>query len=198
MNRPSDLQSLDPAPLGADDPQQVLQWIRQEFADLPAEAPTIVYEALRAVVWKLLSARVYGDGMGVWHDVLRQASSLCSGSSVAIGERLRALSDLALESTRFGAIHSVDLAMSREHVTEILRAIQALGGVAKRSDVIKATRLRQANLSRILNSLTAIGLVERREQGREVLVSLTSLARDQLSRPPNGKSGLEVTPSLVA
>jgi DNA-binding transcriptional ArsR family regulator len=141
-----------------------------------------IYEALRSATWKLLTGRVYGPEMRDWHDVFRRSASLLTElGEPGVGERVGAMADLALESARFGAKHSVESVMCKSHVLEIIKALQVRGGAAKRGEIMSATGLRQSNLSRVLAVMAAVGLVDRQPEGKEVRFSVTRKALEALA-----------------
>lgn len=172
--------------------------IRDILRDPDRETAEATYEAMRSASWRLLTSRTFGSEIEDWLDLFGQTAALLRANRFEdLGERTMTLADLATESARFGAIHSHEQAISKQHVLDVLRAIGEAG--ARRTEIMNATRLKQANLSRILANLAAIGLIERTAIGREASFSLTSAGRDALSprnMHPRGNSRLIVEPGV--
>lgn len=158
------------------------------------------YEALRSAVWKLLTSRLYGEAMRDWQDVCRRGAALMrSHGAENQAEKTLTLAELALESARFGDVHQRVRVAARPQVRKLLHILSQHGGQAMRDVVLEEAGLGQANLSRILATLASIGFVERVTLGREVHLTLTSLGREALSRPPStptGAGGLSIEPSI--
>jgi hypothetical protein len=181
-------QNLAALSLGELDAGDALTSIRAILSKGGGEVEAHVYETLRAATWKLLTARAYGDKVREWHDVLSQLTALAAATAQAnLAMRIDVLSDLLSESINFGDANPAEDLMRREHVTDILRAIQALNprlGTASRGDIKAKTQLKDANLSRILANMVAAGLVERNSFGKQALFALTDLSRKLLNSPP--------------
>jgi DNA-binding MarR family transcriptional regulator len=166
--------------LGELDPKETLNVVFAAAQTKTEDLHHRTLEALRSNTWKLLTSRVYGADAREWHDVFRKSASLFAKIDEHISLQIRVLADMALESARFGAIHSLQEIASKEHVSEILEVLAQEGGCARRGKIIEATRLKQANLSRIIANMCAVGLLDRTLKGREVELYLTTLAREYL------------------
>jgi DNA-binding MarR family transcriptional regulator len=180
MKPSSVLENLERLSLAELDAEDTLNLVQQALHSKIDNLNARVFEALRSNTWKLLTARIYGEDMRKWHDVFRKCASLFASIDPVASIQIRVLSDMALESARFGSINSLKEMLSKEHVAEILQVIEREGGQAKRAKIIELTGLRQANLSRILANMSAVGLVDRDIQGREVALSLTVIAKEHL------------------
>ena len=178
---------------------QAVATIRKLLRNPDRDAAAAVYEAMRSASWRLLTSRTFGDEIENWFDLFSQTSALLRANNFDdFSERITTLADLAMESARFGSLHSHEQAIAKQHVLEVLRAIGENG--ARKIEVMNSTGLRQANLSRILANLAAIGLIERKSIGKEALFSLTRAGRDALFPKdvrPHGGSGLIVRPGVV-
>lgn len=185
------LASLDIAP------EEVIANVRSSLKNPNREAAEATYEALRAASWRLLTSRVFGNEIEAWLDLFGQAAALLRRDFGDLSERITALADLAMESARFGELHSHQKAIAKEHVIDVLRAIGKKG--ARKTEVMNATGLKQANLSRILANLIAIGLVDRKSIGKEASFTLSAAGLDALSPnnvSPRGRGGLVVSPGV--
>jgi DNA-binding transcriptional ArsR family regulator len=186
---------LEQLALGELSRDQAIQVVTDAIGVGDEDLAVASYEALRSLTWKLLTGRIYGAEMRDWHDLMRQAaSSLSVTGKTPLSERVRTLAELVLESARFGEVHSSAELLSKPHVQSILKAIRARGGEARRQGIMAATGLRQSNLSRFLSSMSALGLVERRQHGREVMLRLT----DAEPRPGTSQTHLNVSPPFAS
>jgi predicted transcriptional regulator len=177
-------------------PEEAVSGLRLSLKEPSREAAEAVYEALRAASWRLLTSRIYGSEIEAWFDLFSQAAALLRRDFGDLSERTTALADLATESARFGALHSHEQAIAKEHVIDVLRAIGKNG--ARKAEVMNATGLKQANLSRILANLIAVGLVDRKSVGKEASLTLSAAGLDALSPDvhPHGSRGLIVSPGV--
>src|SRR5437868_2995565 len=96
-------------------PEEAIRVIRNAGDTTSPEFAAKVYEALCALVWKLLAARSYGSEMREWYDVMRQTASLLSMTDRCrtYSERLRALADLCVASARFGSNQNLNELMDK-------------------------------------------------------------------------------------
>jgi hypothetical protein len=158
-----------------------------------------LYEALRATIWKLLTRREFGDIITEWHDVYRQSAALYAAVNHELAVRISVIAELALESDRFGRTHSSADMLTKQHVQSILSFLSKQGGTAKRDDIKQAVQLEQSNLTRVLNNMSSVGLIERRRLGREKIIALAQATIDDGSfvrRPAERKSALRPIPDL--
>ncbi|WP_374451862.1 helix-turn-helix transcriptional regulator [Phenylobacterium sp.] len=181
-------------------PPEATTLLRDTLRDPSAQDAQDSYEALRAASWKLLTGRIYGDAMREWLDVFRRAAALMKAADEKVlAEKTLTLAELALESARFGDAHRREAMARRGPVRKVLAALQHARGQAMREEILAATDLGQANLSRTLGNMVSVGLIERTEIGREVHLSLTQQGSEVLRQPPagpNGAGGLSLYPSL--
>ena len=133
-----------------------------------------VYLALRAWVWKALDQRRRDSDLRAWNDILGAASSLMAQhGQPSLGERIAALHELLSESIAVGErLGAVDVTR-RQHVAEALEFLAESGGEANRSAIGERIGLEQANLTRVLNMMSAAGLVERSTLGKEAIFALS-------------------------
>ncbi|MBV8649677.1 hypothetical protein, partial [Paludibacterium sp.] len=109
-----------------------------------------------------------------WSDILEAAASLMARSGQpSLGERIGALNDLISESISVGEVFGAVDVTRRQHVAEALRFLASNGGRAHRLDIGRHLGLGQANLTRVLNMMTAAGLVERSSLGKEAILVLS-------------------------
>jgi hypothetical protein len=138
-----------------------------------------VYLALRALVWKTLDQRRRDSDLKAWSDILGAASSLMARhGQPALSERIAALRELVSESIAVGErLGAVDVTQ-RRHVAEALNVLAASGGQANRSAIGERLGLGQADLTRVLNLMSAAGLVERSTFGKAAIFALSCAGRD--------------------
>jgi len=131
------------------------------------------YLALRSWVWKALDQRRRDSELRDWNDMLSATATLMANNGQpSLAERLRALSELVSESINVAETFGASDITKRQHVTKALGFLAESGGAANRSDIGRHLGLEQANLTRVLNMMSAAGLVERSKIGRESLFAL--------------------------
>jgi hypothetical protein len=137
-----------------------------------------VYGALRDTVWRTVAAREASDDLGQWYDLQMHAASLARRADrTDLAERLTAFAELTAQTGRFADRQPLDDVLSRKHVADLLLALAARGGTARRALLVDATGLADANLSRILALLNVHGLLRRARSGKEAVISLTDQGR---------------------
>ncbi|WP_149536744.1 hypothetical protein [Siccirubricoccus phaeus] len=148
------------------------------------------YLALRSWAWKALDQRRRDPELLEWDGILRAASCLMARrGQPALAERLTALSELLAESLAVGETLSVADATKRQHVAEALDLLARCGGHASRSAIGERLSLGQANLTQLLNLMTAAGLVEWTTLGREVAFGLSRGGREARRAVPPASLG---------
>jgi DNA-binding transcriptional ArsR family regulator len=183
-------------------PAEAVNYLRQLFA-AEGGGPAKVYDTWSAVAWKVLTRRLYGADAEGWYDAARQVSSLLHDRQFELSERIKGQADLLLESCRFGRINSADMMSSREPVRQLISIIDEItrdGAEAKRAEVLRRSKLKQSNLSRLLSNMEDAGLILRNVVGKEVAIRLTEAGKKSL-RPGVGDDGwtgryLEGTPGV--
>ncbi|MER8536657.1 winged helix DNA-binding protein [Mesorhizobium sp. M1005] len=143
------------------------------ISPVDVEFPEQVYEAFRSLVWSTVSNREAGEHLNAWADVILKIRQLLRSGSLPIAERFTVLADLLEQSTRFASFHPADELLGRKHVRAILGELVPHGRKTTRTTIAQATKLRDANLSRILANLASAGWIRRHSEGREVVISLT-------------------------
>jgi len=140
------------------------------------------YEALRSLVWSFVSSREAGEQLDLWADVILRVRQLLRTKESPLAERFTVLADFLEQSGRFSRLHPKEELRARKHVAAILKILASQEAPVERSTIARETKLRDANLSRVLANLTSAGWITRRNQGREVVIGLThegaSQARD--------------------
>lgn len=137
------------------------------------------YEALRGLVWSVVSSRDGGDHLNGWTDVVLRIRQLLRTKSSPIAERFTVLADLLDQSFRFSKLHSSAELLTRKHVRAVLEVLLANHGTATRATISARLGLRDANMSRVLSNMASAGWIKRRPDGREVIVSLTDEGKAQ-------------------
>jgi DNA-binding MarR family transcriptional regulator len=164
----NDIASADASPAQAR--EALLAIFGQPTPDLLRD----VYLALRAWGWKALDQRRRDSDLRAWNDVLGAASALMAqNGQSSLGERIAALHELLSESIAVGErLEAVDVTR-RQHVAAALDFLAESGGEANRSAIGERIGLGQANLTRVLNMMSAAGLVERSTLGKEAIFALS-------------------------
>jgi predicted transcriptional regulator len=167
----------------------------ESYTDDAAEG---AYEALREVVWNFVASREKGVQLDHWSDVILRVRQLLRLKKSPIFERFTVLADLLEQSGRFAELHAPCVVKARKHDAQILQILARSSAPVERSRILRETKLRDANLSRILANLAASGLVNRQTEGREVLVTITDAGRAQVSHLPASAGSISVAPSLTS
>ncbi len=147
------------------------------------------YAAMRAWVWKALDARRRDPELREWFDVLKRVAALLRTRDAALAERFATLHELVHESIAVSERLPAADVLKRLHVRDVLRLLATeQGGRLDRAVIGHHLGLKQSNLTRILNMVTAAGLAERVEHGKHAEFQLTragmaAAARLGLSRP---------------
>jgi predicted transcriptional regulator len=145
------------------------------------------YLALRAFAWKALDQRRRDPELREWDDLLCAAASLMAQhGQPALAERLTALHELLGESVAVSETLAAQDITRRQHVVEVLDFLASNGGQANRSAIGAQLSLGQANLTRVLNLLSAAGLIERTTLGKEAGFNLSRNGLDAQRARLNG------------
>ncbi|WP_046867142.1 winged helix DNA-binding protein [Microvirga massiliensis] len=169
-------------------PRDAIPVFRQLLETAPEVFPARAYAALSAATLRILTARQTTE-LRDWTDLIRQASAQArSLSSPVFGQQLLALSDLTSAWTRLSEAHPTADILERPHCRAILEELRRQDGTALRRDIIAAVGIGEANLSRILGSLEAVGLI-RRNNRRVRTITLTAegerlLRQSRTEAPP--------------
>ena len=145
------------------------------------------YLALRAFAWKALDQRRRDPELREWDDLLCAAATLMAQQGQpALAERLTALHELLSESVAVSETLAAQDITRRQHVAEVLDLLASKGGQANRSAIGAQLSLGQANLTRVLNLMSAAGLIERTTLGKEAVFSLSRGGLDAQHARLNG------------
>jgi predicted transcriptional regulator len=137
-----------------------------------------IYAALRDWLWKALNRRRRDPELKEWYDLMRRAASRLSRDFSSMSERIVSLYELLYESVATFETLSVTTVVKRKHVQHVLDLLAvAEGGTLDRLQLQTLSQLNQANLSRILNMMETVGLIDRSMAGKQVVVSLTRTGR---------------------
>jgi predicted transcriptional regulator len=166
---------LDELSSGVLSPEEAFTSLRTFLSERKGREPSEqVYEAVRGIVWQLVSSRESGDHILQWQNTLLKVKQLVRRNDEHIAERFIVLADFLGQSARFREIHAPQEIRQRKHVMDVLRILAEARRPVDRKTIEIELRLKTANLSRVLSNLAAEGLVQRRYRGRDVEVSLTA------------------------
>jgi len=134
-----------------------------------------VYTALRAWVWKALDGRRRDPELREWYGLLEGVEGRLTPNFPDYANRIQALYELVSESIAVAETVSVEHALERNHVRQILLLLKnSEHGALGRAVIGEHLNLKQANLTRVLNLMSLAGLIERLPKGREAVFRLTS------------------------
>ncbi|CAH2606166.1 MarR family transcriptional regulator (plasmid) [Rhodovastum atsumiense] len=155
-------------------PAQAGEVLRFIFSEPTPDLLRDAYLALRAWVWKALDQRRRDPELRDWNDILGAASTLMRRHGQdALGSRIDALHELVAESIAVADTYeSVDITR-RLHVARVLEFLAESGGQASQSAIGERTGLAEANLTDVLNMMSAAGLLERSTLGKEAVFALS-------------------------
>jgi predicted transcriptional regulator len=144
------------------------------------------YTALRAWVWKALNERRRDEELREWFDILKRTASFLRERYAAHADRIQVLHELIYESISVSEILPAREVVKRLYVKETLRALsRASSKQMSRERIRNRLNLKEANLSRVLNLMTASGLIDRTTHGRQAFFRLTSLGTEAIERLNN-------------
>ena len=169
--------ALDRIGRGDATPAEAAAAIRKALTAEPSLAER-VYDALRDVTWRALTARSFGDDLPQWFEVVRHAAALAGNKDAAgIAERIRAFGDLISQSARFAELQPLEEVLKRKHTKSLLGALAQAGKTVSNIALMSILGLRESNLSRVTGALQGTGLIERTSSGKEASFALTDLGR---------------------
>jgi len=132
-----------------------------------------LYKAFRAWTWSAMTQRLYGSEMRAWFQLMdRTCVLLESRDQLRAACRIESLRDLVYESVLFGEHETPAEILGRAHVRTILVTMTP-NAPTQRGDLVKATKLKDSNLSRVLLLMQSANLIEREKDGKEALFVLT-------------------------
>lgn len=166
--------SLSDIATAAASPAEAREVVRSVFGQPTPDLLRETYYALRSWVWKALDQRRRDPDLRAWRGIIEAASTLMANNGqISLSEKTAALGELVREWIAVGKnLGAVDLTR-RQHVTEALGCLAAKGGRARRADLGEHLGLAQCNLTRVLNMMSAAGLVERSTLGKEAIFELS-------------------------
>lgn len=182
--------ALDDVALGLVEPTAARKVIAAALERDDEGSVSIVYDALRTLVWRLLIERRLDADLRGWFNLLKQARGAFTHKGYPGAERFGVLAELVSESIGFAEANQLDTLLRRAHVREVLVVLRQIAAtrsdpVVPRAELLRRTGLRDANLSRILRTLIMHGLVERRADGRRAGFELTEAGRSAITDVPD-------------
>ncbi|MET0527085.1 MAG: hypothetical protein ABW003_01850 [Microvirga sp.] len=148
--------------------------IAEALQDVNSKTAQRIYSTLRAWVWKALDQRRRDDELRQWFDILKRTEAYLATDHGDIAARIRALHELVYESISVSELKPAQEVLRRKHVRDVLFLLYtAPSGKLDRSTILHLLKLRQSNLTRILNLMMEALLVERSSLGKEAYLQLT-------------------------
>jgi DNA-binding MarR family transcriptional regulator len=156
-----------------------------------AQTASQIYVALRSWVWKALDGRRRDKELREWFDILKRASAFLELENKNYAERLHVLHELLFESISASDIVGRDEVLKRDHVLEVLGLFQDdPEKQLDRTDIGERLKLKQANLTRVLNIMCVAGLIERVAYGRRATFQLTRSGSSALADVRSAKQSV--------
>lgn len=142
------------------------------------EASGKVYAALAHKVWTLLIERRLDSDVRNWHVLLQGVRAALRRRDERLAERVAALADLVRESVGLAERSPVDDIARRPHARRILELLAGVDDFMARHRLSEALKIGNSHLSNILVQLIGVGLIERRDRGKEAEFALTARGRE--------------------
>jgi hypothetical protein len=137
-------------------PAQARECLLAVFGQPSPDLLQDAYLALRSWAWKALDQRRRDAELRDWYDILTASSSLMAQQGQrALAERLTGLGELLAEFLAVGEALDATGVTRRQPVAEALDLLGRCGGQASRGAIGEQLALGQANLTRVLNLMTA-------------------------------------------
>jgi predicted transcriptional regulator len=166
--------ALEKIEIGEATPEEARMAIAELLEEGSPRSLRRLYAALGGWTWKTLDRRRRDDELREWFDIIRRTSAALTEKDPGASERLRAFYDLIHTSISTSKVISVEEAMSREHVREILLLLyRDKANPTEKTVIAQHLGLSASNLTRILNLMMDARLVERTTYGKYAQFALT-------------------------
>jgi DNA-binding MarR family transcriptional regulator len=167
--------TLDDIALGEVGPGEARAAISAALGTLTPEIAQKIYTNLRAWVWKAINGRRRDTELREWYDILKRAGSYLADDYQPLAERLHVLHELIYETISVSEVLPIREVLERRHVREVLAMLRDTPRhKLNREQIGMRLRVKQANLTRILNLMSSCGLIERATHGKQAIFELTS------------------------
>jgi DNA-binding MarR family transcriptional regulator len=137
-----------------------------------------LYTVFRSFVWKALEARRRDAELASWANIIASLAGSFESQWPDLAAKLDGFVELMQPAIMLGSSEGGSDPLSRKHVREIMLFCHHLGGRARRSELLIAVRLKEANLTRIMAPVIDCGWFHREVEGREVRYRLTEKGRE--------------------
>lgn len=175
--------TLENIRLGTATPKEARTALGAALREISPSIAQQVYTTLRAWVWKALDQRRRDDELREWFDIMKRAEAYLSKDHSEWALRTRVLHELLYESISVAELKPASEVLKRRHVKEVLMLLHtAPEGRVERARIGERLRIKQANLTRVINMMMAARLVERSTHGKQAVLQLT---RDGLEAAVN-------------
>lgn len=174
MASPTQAKRLD---FGGTVPEEAREQIRALLAD-DSGASGKIYAALAHKVWSLLIERRLDGEVRDWHVLLQGVRASLRRGDERLSERVAALADLVRESVALAERSPARDVARRPHARKILEILAAENDFVARRRLNEELQLSNSHLSNVLVQLGGVGLIERRDRGKEAEFALTALGRE--------------------
>lgn len=167
-----DLDEIALGDMHAPDAEQV---IKVHLKNLDERVAWRIYTVLRSWVWKALNERRRDEDLRRWYNIIRATSiRFLDGDFVTPAYGLRALYELIDESITVSEKVDISSFFSRAHCVDIMIYILGMDNYrVSRRALLDKFRLKQPNLTRVMNMLLAANFVEKRAVGKSVYYRFT-------------------------
>ena len=192
------MQHFDDISTGVLDAKDARELIAKLPNELEADQANELYVALRSWTWKALDQKRRDDELREWIDLFKRAKLRLRGSE-QISAQVQVLIELVSESVAVAARLPVSQVMSRKHARELISMLnEAPSNEVAKTAILEKLKLKQANLTRLTNVLSACNLIEIEKSGRQKLYSLSHLGRKEAEKMrASGKSARDHVASAL-
>ena len=187
------LAELDEIASGERTPERAWTTLRAWVETSPPDLGRRMYLVLKAVTLGQLTGRRRTE-LTAWVEIIRNASALLrTRKQQAIAERVSALADLTADWGRKLDVIAPETLLNRPHVGRLLQALERRQGPMPREELRREVGIGTANLSRVLGSMEAAGLVRRESCSRSTTVEITAEGRLRMSQAASVNASSTVT-----
>lgn len=174
--------ALEAISLGEASAEQAGKALAPMLTNLSEASAEQIYAALRDWTWQTLEARRRDDDLVGWADLIGVIATRFEDQFQSLSHKLDGFLELLHPSITLSAVQKNDNPLRRKHVSEILRVVFHAGGRLSKQKVMNATKLREANVTRVMGPLIDRGWFHREADGRDVNYRLTERGRETAIR----------------
>ena len=150
-----------------------------------------IYSALKLWTWRAVEAKRRDDQLPAWGQLIATVAAHFERRGSPLAAKVETLAEIIHPSIMLATADTLFDALRLKHVRAILKLVANSRGSISRRDLMAETKLKEANLTRVMGPLIDQGWFQRESYGREVIYRLTELGRDACRRafPEQAQAG---------